>query len=242
MKNDSLENLNTILAGIRKIPYENITKIFRLTLSSKKRPRDFSLLLKENRELFRGGTCFSLSNTIIQLLRNNNISANAVIGKMERETFPHFFVIVDINNEKYIVDPGFMIHEPIRLTKNKQMEFSTSITKYLLKYNNEKYYELYSIKNNKKKFRYKFSLSPITDDEFKKYWIRSFDYINKIVASQIVDGKHIFISSDYVQIRQRNSIEKYKNRKTAHKYLMKYFHFTIKEILNAENILKSYCN
>jgi hypothetical protein len=46
MKNDSLENLNTILDGIRKIPYENITKIFRLTLASEKRPRDFSLLAR----------------------------------------------------------------------------------------------------------------------------------------------------------------------------------------------------
>lgn len=239
MQKNNIEILNNILLEIKTIPYENITKIFRLVLSSENRPRNFSLLLKENKELFRGGTCFSLSNTIMQLLRNNNISANAIIGEMERETFPHFFVIININDEKYIVDPGFMIYEPVKLTKKEVIKFSTSITKYLLKYNNEKHYELYSIKNSKKKFRYKFSESCITDEKFKEYWIRSFDYLNKIVASRIINNKHIFISGEYVQIRQKNTIEKYKNRKIAHKYLMKYFNFTRKEILNAENILKT---
>lgn len=242
MQNNNSKIIQNILLKILNVPYENITKIFRLPLSTNKRPRDFSLLLKENKELFRGGTCFSISNAIIQLLRNNNISANAIIGKMEREKFPHFFVIIYMNDEKYIVDPGFMIYEPIKLTKKEQIKFSTSIIKYLLKYNDEKYYELYSIKNGKKKFRYKFSEFYITDEKFKEYWINSFDYINKIVASRILNNKHIFISGEYVQIRQKNTIEKYKNRKIAHKYLIKYFNFTKKEILIAENILKTYCN
>ena len=242
MTNRNIEKLNKILIGIKNIPYENITKIFRLNLLPQNRPRGHLLLLRKNEESFRGGTCFSLSNAIIQILRNNNISAKAIIGNMERETFPHFFVIVDIDDAKYIIDPGFMIYEPIKITKNKQMEFSTSISNYLLEYKDEEYYELYSNNDNNKKFRYKFSSLPINDEEFKNYWIKSFDYINKITASRIVDDKHIFISGDFVQIKQKNSVEKYKNKATAYKYLMKYFYFSKNDILKAENFLKYYCD
>jgi len=242
MTNSNIEILNNILIGIKNIPYENITKIFRLELPPNIRPRNEALLLKEYNESYRGGTCFSLSNTILQILRDNNISANFAMGKMERETFPHFFVIFDFKNEKYFIDSGFMIYNPIKLTLDKRNEFSTSITDYLLEYDKENEYKLYSLDNNKKKFRYSFSPTPINDEKFNDYWIKSFDYINSITASKIVDNKHIFISGDFVQIKQKNTIEKYKGKNIAYKYLIKYFNFTEKEILKSENFLKLYNN
>lgn len=241
MSIETIKYLNKLLSGISQIPYENITKILRLELDKGKRPRNFSTLLDEYKKDFRGGTCFSLSNAIIEILKKNDISAFPIKVNVERETFPHFFVIIDFMNEHYLIDPGFMIYEPIKLTTKKEATFSSKIANYILKFdekNNE--YSLYSIKNRKKKFRYNFQISPIENEIFIKYWIESFEYINKIVASRIIGNKHIFISGNYVQVRTKKTIEKYKSLKTAHEYLINYFNFSKADIENAENVLENY--
>ena len=113
-----------------------------------------------------------------------------------------------------------------------------AVLDFVLQQMNDKQYQLKTITNGQQKTRYTFHIQPLDDKVFMKAWIKSFDYINEVVASRFIDDQFIYINGNYVQIRSRGNVEKYDSEAKALEYLKLYFEFdksivqTAKELLN----------
>lgn len=233
----SLQELQ-IFSVLKKIPYENVTKILRLLKENEERPRSSQIVLSEYLEKKHGGTCFSLVNLLVKSLKIEGVRAYPVKADIHRKTFPHFFAIIEHNNKEYLLDPGYLITDPIELKEyNFFTKLGSPINFELSKDIHDKY-TLSTITSGVKKERYSFSVNEIGEKEFQEYWIKSFDYINDIVASCYINNNFIYINGDYVQIRSRGNVEKYNSAEKASEYLTKYFNLDKDLIKQAKEILE----
>lgn len=223
---------------LKNIPYENISKILRLEMKPEDRPRDSKTILSDHRDLNFGGTCFSLVNLAVKSLRVEGFKAYPVRADIHRRTFPHYFAVAEQGDKKYLIDPGYLINTPLEIIEGGSSIQRKAVLDFVLQQMNDKQYQLKTITNGQQKTRYTFHIEPLDDKVFMKAWIKSFDYINEVVASRFIDDQFIYINGNYVQIRSRGNVEKYDSEAKALEYLKLYFEFdksivqTAKELLN----------
>jgi arylamine N-acetyltransferase len=222
---------------LKKIPYENVSKILRLLKEPEDRPRNSQTLLSEHLEKQHGGTCFSLVNLIVKSLKVEGVRAFPVKADIHRRTFPHFFAIIENDNKNYLVDPGYLINDPIELKETSISTKPGSPIDFEISKDTNGKYTLNTVTTGIKKERYSFSISEVSENDFQEYWVKSFDYINDIVASRNIDNKFIYINGNYVQIRSKGNVEKYNSAEKSNEYLNKYFNFDIELIERAKEIL-----
>lgn len=229
-----------ILEVFSSIPYENISKIFRMGLANEQRPRNVELLLKNFNENKWGGTCFSLTWAAVSLLRQEDIQAHIVRAPMPRQTFPHFALVYIWQGKSYFFDPGYMIFQGIPMSKDVDVFYTNDVMDYVCRWHPDKnLFSIHSIQDNNEKLRYYIEPGPVEEKEFSEKWLASFQYINKPVLSRLHDNKFIYIAGDYAQIRSRNHSERYEGQKQADKLILNYFDFTLEEIALAREILNS---
>ncbi len=226
-----------IFSVLKKIPYENVSKIHQLLKPSLERPRMPKTVLSEHLENNYGGTCFSLVNLLVSTLRMEGINAYPVKADIHRRSFPHFFCIIAYNSELYLVDPGYLINDPILLTGDSITSNPNSPIDFEITMDEKGKYTLRTIAGGIKKDRYSFSIKPVDSDEFMLYWTKSFDYINSIVASMTINNKFIYINGDYVQVRSEGNVEKYNSEEKALEYLRVYFKLEKDYVQEAKRIL-----
>jgi len=222
---------------LKNIPYENVSKILRLEMPPSERPRDSRTLLSDHRELHFGGTCFSLVNLVIKSLSVEKINAYAVRADIHRRTFPHFFAIVEFNNKKYLIDPGYLINIPLEIPQDGVSIQRNGVIDFVVQEITNGQYQLQTITNGQHKTRYTFHIEALSDEEFHTMWIESFDYMNAIVASRFIDDKFVYINGSYVQIRSKGNIDKYDSQEKALDYLNRYFELDENIIITAKELL-----
>lgn len=219
------------------IPYENISKIFQLPLGKHEQPRQLEQLYKEYKSRGWGGTCFSLANAAIQLLRKNKISAWPIQGEMQRRTFPHFALAGEYKGRIFFSDPGYLIYDAVILDDKTGAVYSNGVMDYEIRVREDGRFSLVSIEQNGVKERYSFSVNAVDDDWFADSWKQSFSNIKNIVVSRIVGDQFIYVNGDYVQIRTKNNQQKMESPVLARQHLLKYFPFTADELDRAAQIL-----
>jgi len=225
-----VNTINALLRDFSDIPYENLSKILRLSLERHQRPRSPETLISEFLQHGRGGTCFSLNYAVMKSLRLNGYPAWPVSVHTGRNSFPHYAVIFSLRDQSYLVDPGYLLYTPLCL-KDKGSDYGTNgVLDYELSKQNGEYI-LYSLDSRNRKKRYTFAPEPVSDRLFIHHWIRSFDYISALVASSIVDNSILYINDDYVRFTDAHSVQKSYDIDKANRYLSQYFGFTQEEIL-----------
>jgi arylamine N-acetyltransferase len=225
---------------LQQIPYENISKIMRLNLPPEQRPRNSKTVLKEHQKMHFGGTCFSLVNLLIRTLEIEGFKAYPVKADVHRRSFPHFFAIAEDAGKSYLIDPGYLINRPLEIIPDGKNVLQSGAIDFSVIAGDEGGYTLMTRTNGQQTLRYTFNIEPVSRADFMRYWIRSFDYINAIVASRFADEKFIYINGNYVQIRSKGNVEKYDQREKALEYLEQYFHFDETLIKTAESLLEKY--
>ena len=225
---------------LKNIPYENVSKILRLEMKPEKRPRDSQTLLSDHREFHFGGTCFSLVNLVIRSLSVEGYNAYPVQADIHRRTFPHFFVVAEEKDKKYLIDPGYLINTPIEIKENAVTLQKNGAIDFLVENIKDEQYQLQTITSGQHKTRYTFHIKPLSESKFQANWVESFNYMNAIVASRFVDDKFIYINGNYVQIRSKGNIEKYDQEEKALEYLNTYFELDENIVHTANQLLKKY--
>ncbi|MDD3807237.1 MAG: arylamine N-acetyltransferase [Candidatus Marinimicrobia bacterium] len=232
-----MKAIKSLLNDFSDIPYENLSKIFRLTLQPQQRPRTPEILLSDFLAYGHGGTCFSLNYAIIKALRLNGYMAWPVSVQTERNSFPHYAIIFTLRNQQYLIDPGYLLYSPLWL-KDKGSDYGTNgVLDYELS-KKDGIYTLYSLDNKTRKKRYSFIPNPVEDSIFVRHWICSFDYMSAVVASRIVEERILYINDDYVRFTDAHSVQKSYDRNKADYYLSTYFSYSQEDILKARDLVK----
>ncbi|MBN2780506.1 MAG: arylamine N-acetyltransferase [Candidatus Marinimicrobia bacterium] len=221
---------------LKNIPYENVSKILRLEMEPEKRPRDSKTVLSEHREFHFGGTCFSLVNLVVRSLLVEGIQAYPVRADIHRRNFPHFFALAEFRGSHYLIDPGYLINAPLELSFDKETHQKNGAIDFIVNHISKGQFKLQTVTNGQHKTRYSFHIVPLEEAVFMDYWVRSFDYLNAIVASRFIDDTFIYINGSYVQIRSNGNIEKYDQQDKALYYLKTYFDLD-DDLIGAANAL-----
>ncbi len=79
-----------------------------------------------------GGTCFSLTATLLALVRSLGLRAEPILADRPYGERTHSGLIVWIDDRAHLVDPGYLLTEPIPLEADLLIEKPTSFNTVIL--------------------------------------------------------------------------------------------------------------
>lgn len=195
--------LRQVVSGYSEIPYENITKIIR-----KFSEGDFSQRMRSPVEVVEGfvndrtgGTCFSLTFCLGSILSRAGFTCYPVMADMKKANI-HCALIVHIGDRRYVVDPGYLLGEPVELT-GETASVATSFGSVELRPRGKTSYDLYTLAGDERKWRYRLKLLPVPKDMFMKYWERSFSLpmMNSLQLTKLSKKGHLYIRDHHLRFR-----------------------------------------
>jgi arylamine N-acetyltransferase len=199
-----LDLLKLIAAAFSHLPYENVTKILKhsRSMDSQLQLRRTGEVLEDHLRWNTGGTCFSLCNALLEVLKQNEFDAFIAMGDMHYGTNIHCAVIVRLSDQPYLLDPGYLLHQPIPLLQNgHKVSIRTSMNTVTLKEEERGVVSLYTEESGRQKWRYRLRIIPTDSAEFEKHWIHSFSLnsMETILLSRINETGRIYFRKDRLE-------------------------------------------
>lgn len=186
------------------LPYENVTKILKdaRSVSSEMKLRSAEEVLEDHLRWGTGGTCFSLCNALQTILVECGFQARIAMADMHYGSNIHCAVIVPIDSRNFLLDPGYLLHEPMPLPDvGLELVQITPMNRVRLVGETEKLFSLYTEENAQKKWRYRLRSSVVTRDEFIGHWIRSFSLntMEQIMLSCVKPSGRLYFRKDRLE-------------------------------------------
>jgi arylamine N-acetyltransferase len=201
--------LSEILAAFAHFPYENLTKIIRLhsSPSPRERLRMPDEIMADYRRYKTGGTCFSLSFFLDAILKSAGFTSYIAMADMHIGRNVHCVVIALLGTEKYICDPGYLIHLPLRLPREQGWIFETDtawleiVPEAAIPGN----YTIWTMTNQARKYRYTLRDEPTERAAFFDYWQASFELasMHSLIVTTVRAGEQFYLKNRSIRIANR---------------------------------------
>lgn len=176
-ENPSIKYLTDIYTAFFHIPYENLTKIIK-SQSVKSAPEIFRLpdeLINDHLRMRLGGTCYSLSFALYNLLTHLGFDCYLVAADTFGKIDNHAALIVQIDDAKFLVDPGFTIPNVIEVSEERITYGHNPLGRVQLEYKGYgRLFHLTTRNRQTEKFRFILKDMPINEDTFFQLWEHSF--------------------------------------------------------------------
>lgn len=230
-----------------KVPYENLSKIIKNSrINQQKDTNKFRFpdeVLEEHLSCGFGGTCFSITYTLSNILSSLGIENYILMADMRVGKCVHCGLYVKDSSGQYILDPGYMIPKPIPINKQETTFLKLPSNDVLVKYNEDiNRYLLYTVsRTGKEVLRLQFHTKPVNDTDFKRYWEKSFelDSMDALTIENISnEGLFYFRKNHIVKTsfgKKKNQV--FNNSDEIVQYLSSFFSIDEKHILTAQQIL-----
>ena len=218
-----VDGLERLTKEFLKFPYENISKIIRFNAA--KGPEDRlrlpDTIVAENEESGLGGTCFSLTYFFETVLKSLGFGCYPVMVDRSYGENTHCALVVTLNRQKYLVDPGFCLSRPIPLT-DEEMKHNLPHNTYIitpirhphesaapaayagmtsLRGNDKMYYALATNQLGRTKSRYLLKDTPVSPSDFLKFWEASFNWpmMRQICVTRLGEEGYIYLRNDFLR-------------------------------------------
>ena len=175
---DRLHTLGTLARSFSQLPYENLTKIIRSSRNGKgpAARRLPTQVLTDHRDLGTGGTCFSLTATLLHLVRSLGFRAQPILADRHYGSDTHSALLVWLRGRPHLLDPGYLVVEPIPLEESREVEVKTPFNRLLLSPESPERMRLYTRQQGGRSHRLTFKTSPADPGQFLKAWDESFSW------------------------------------------------------------------
>ncbi|MBL7136004.1 MAG: hypothetical protein ISS81_05340 [Candidatus Marinimicrobia bacterium] len=173
----SLKHVLEIIRQFSKLPYENLSKILKLNKKWDDFPNRFPEEIISDYDQFRlGGTCFSLIFFLKTILDFYEYETHIIMADMKSGKNSHCALILKYNSNEFLLDPGYLIHKPLLISKSPGNQNLSFIPASLV-YNTENdKYSLFTFQNKNLKLRYSFRNISSFPETFLKFWNSSFHW------------------------------------------------------------------
>ena len=175
--NARMELLEKLVEAFTNFPYENISKIIKLSdhMQDEDQIRLPEEVVEDHLQEGLGGTCFSLTFTLQAILAQNGFSCYPVMAHMRAGRNIHCALVALVGGSKYLIDPGYLLGRPVVLDPRQPVSFRNEFSQVELLFQPEGgAYHLYTFSGQERKWRYCFADRLTAADEFLKYWQDSF--------------------------------------------------------------------
>ncbi|MCF7803287.1 MAG: arylamine N-acetyltransferase [Candidatus Marinimicrobia bacterium] len=238
----TLDHLETIAQEFSRIPYENISKIINFAKHGEQTGFRLPDTIYEDYRNFRlGGTCFSLTWYLLEILRNCGYDCDPILGDMKWGKNVHSAILVYFNEGVYLVDPGYMIHQPLLISQDTQQRHLTPHSGIEIRFNREvERYDVYTFRNGNFTWRYRFTASGVDSEEFSQHWIASFTKptMNGIILTRTAGGEMIYIHDDFTKVTGHEKVQRHKSRDVAEKLILNEFGIPLDLVEEARHSLE----
>lgn len=207
-KRDLLHRLAKTFAFL---PYENLTKAIRIADegSPARARRDPKQVLQDHFSTKTGGTCFSLSATLIYLIRSLGWNAEPILANRKYGDNTHSAIIVWIDQRPHLLDPGYLIVDPLPLDLEEPQKIETSFNELILSPQRKgDEVVLHTVQQGKRTYRLTFKTQPVDAGDFLKVWDSSFgwDMMRYPVLTQVRGKEQYYLQENRIQIRNHKEV------------------------------------
>jgi arylamine N-acetyltransferase len=205
--------LGNVVRAFASLPYENITKIIkREEFGTPEKARRYpEEVIHDHIAWGAGGTCFSLTSALMHLVRSLGWEAEYILADRRYGLDTHCALLVRIDGVPHLLDPGYLIIDPIPLNAESEWKFKTSFSSLILTPEaSHNRISLSTIQRGKKTFRLTYKTSPVDEDEFFRAWDASFDWdmMHYPLLTRMAASKQIYLKGTRLQISDDESIER----------------------------------
>jgi arylamine N-acetyltransferase len=199
------------VSAFAHIPYENLTKIIRLASG-----REIDQLLRGPEEVIggylafgTGGTCYSMTNSLRELLRKLGIDSNPVTADRTYGEDTHCCLIVERGGTQFLLDPGFLILRPVELPEGRKI-IETPVNKLVIQKESRDRFTVSTLEKDGERFRYLLKTKQLSDDQFLEHWKRSFSFpmMKSVLITSVLDNRQVYLHNSYLQFTRNGSREK----------------------------------
>lgn len=209
-----LYHLRRLAAAFSFLPYENVTKILKHARcnSSGSKLRQADEVMEDHLRWNTGGTCFSLCNAFLKVLHETGYDAWIAMGDMHYGRNIHCAIIVRLDQDRYLLDPGYLLHEPILLpAEGMQTHIRTPMNLASLWNEGDDLFSLTTQEGGKQKWRYRLSAWPTPEEEFVIHWIHSFSLnsLEHVMMSRVEPSGRVYFrknSLEHVSPKERRKV------------------------------------
>lgn len=191
----SLQHLSHVADKFALIPYENLTKIIRVAVTP-----DGGLLRRLPHEVLSdfgrygsGGTCFSLTYCLQAVLRHYGYECGPRMADLGRQTNNHCALVVALNEQEYLIDPGYLITRPLPIPASGTIVHPTRLHPVRLEREPlSDCLNLATLEPDGAKHRYRMKAVNCSSEAFDGYWKDSFSWnmmYSLLVTRVIEDGR-----------------------------------------------------
>jgi arylamine N-acetyltransferase len=196
-----LNLLGKVAVEFRHLPWENLTKFIKKhhgadappaeaggerdedflgrlpSLPGTDRLRLSAEVMSDHARLKSGGTCFSLTHALRRIVTDLGFHAYPAMADMRHGANIHCGLLVELDGQKYFLDPGYLVAEPVPLVPGKSIMIE--LPGHRLEYRpvpGSCDIQLFTVTDRgEETFRYRLRPGHIEDAEFLHHWLASFD-------------------------------------------------------------------
>jgi len=199
----ALEMLRHIVTCYSNLPYENLTKIIKkyTAHSPEERLRGPLEVVRGYVTHHTGGTCFSLTYCLGSILSSAGYRCHPVMADMKRANI-HCALVVEMNERRYLVDPGYLVGEPVELSGGP-VRVETTFGVVELRPRQGERYDLFTLDGGERKWRYTVRTAPISHGAFMRFWQDSFalPMMNNLLLTRLTPQGHLYIKNHHLRMK-----------------------------------------
>lgn len=205
--------LRAVLRSFARLPYENLSKIVRHaeTGSLAAARRHPSRVVSDHAALGAGGTCFSLTATLCHLVRALGFEAEPILADRRYGSDTHCALLVWIDARPHLVDPGYLLVEPVPLGSAAQTQIETSFhTVRLVPHASPGKVDLFTLQGGAAQHRLTLKVEPVDERTFVRAWDASFSWEMMCypLLNAVVGDTHVYVRAGHWQQRSRTGVQR----------------------------------
>ncbi len=205
--------LADVIRAFAQLPYENLSKIIKTSragagVSLRRGPTE---VICEHQQWGTGGTCFSLTFTLLQLLRTLGWRAEPILADRRYGANTHCALLIWLDESPHLIDPGYLIVDPVPLPRSKCQRVVTEFNEIVLVPREEgKLVNLSTWQQGRETYRLTYKTAPVDAGEFVRAWDASFgwDMMRYPLLTRAVDRRQIYLRGTRLQVRDQQHVQR----------------------------------
>lgn len=203
---EDLAALSRLCRAFAQLPYENLTKILKHSRTCTKARREVDEVVADHILHGTGGTCFSLTAALVALLRAAGWSAAPILADRHYGVDTHCAVRVEVAGVAYLLDPGYLLVEPIPLAAAQagplRIAAAAGAIELVPSATGERI-DLLTIQGGQRSRRLTFKAAAVDERTFGRAWDESFafDMMRYPVLTRHSGTSHLYLQANRMQVR-----------------------------------------
>lgn len=200
--------LHDVATAFSRLPYENLTKILKESElgrapSARRHPHE---VITDHFARGTGGTCFSLTATLLHLLRSLGWHAEPILADRRYGSNTHCALVVSIDGQPHLLDPGYLIVDPIPLGPGGDTTVKTAFNRLVLEPTRGDLVQLHTLQQGHRAYRLTYKTTAVDPGEFLRAWDASFDWdmMHYPVLARVAGDKQLYLQDHRLQVRSHD--------------------------------------